>query len=1167
MSESAGDKAICQGDVIAAERAAILRARGDAEGAAGADSGDKDFVGVSNSGGGVRAGAVSLGFLMGLHEQGLLRFVDYLSTVSGGGYAGAVLTAERAAAQDSQDQSRCLFGDRAGASGARPTVPGGLARLRELVAQCNYLIRNQSWMSRALLGVAAMGTVSICAMIFVTAFLAWFFRLLYLPPVLEFLKVLGFEGDLVVPMTPACGMFLLWLLCWCLSFFRHYRKATGRTAAYVFRGFLFCVVLGVTMIAVTGDVDVEQFMRHTGVSKDLWQQVAGLGGWLKSGILALIGASLIPYFRPSALLRSGRERAAGPKKFLFILARNGLLLGIPLISFGILAREDISAWNRDRDYRFEFKDLLSVLAPFTLETGPELLLFREFERVQQRGPDAGKPLENLQTFLAGRLFTGPVRDEWENYRWLQREYEVLNAGGSDAAESVQLSRLNLVNERSRLERLAMLLGHLLVWEQPSAEGSAFARMRYLLSEMRKSQRKLMFLLNTAMLDPDFVAAIHQNRQDLAKSQQSGSAATAASSEEILKIEAMYERLWSPFGGAAKRANCKPYVRLVEQMASSEKRLKDAGESGEAGDISEILEVPASLQPLYGLMWEGANGDRRNDFDTERFLSSLLKCNHLLVAAAFPGAIRKRDDSAEIFSSVVHTRDQEVRWSIMVWSFWVALVLSAVCDLNSLSWHGFYSRQLGMFWIRAGYENYTELTLKVLAGKGLARPLHLMNAAVCLTGEARSGDQGYGDNPDHFLISPMFCGSARGGIGFVDTGKSLYGDLQLSDAIALSGAALSPWATNNPLVRVLLLVLNLRTGLWLPNPAKITRGALQRRSWDIIDRHLFSPLRWLALRFVPAGTWTLQARAPEQWSHLLVTDGGHYENLGIESLLQRRCRLIVAVDASEDANYEFQGLATVMNRARIRDGLQFFDADSRTPFQFPTRVVPDEKTGYSAERIVAIRVEYPERNGAVQEGLLLIVKSALLSSDPFELQQHRKEYSAFPNDPTSDQFFAPDKFEAYRFLGFTAACQMAERLGLSKSSNAQQFIEAVRLKYFGASDPAKLPGELEATLKEYVNSADGEPAVRDLGQRKLLRILELLEQDSRWATMKPEDVLPDGEWFAEALRDLQRNVFFRSRESVLKQLLRWLQREPSVADSSPRGLRRARRGSGQVDEQR
>ncbi|MBK1833158.1 GMC family oxidoreductase [Roseibacillus ishigakijimensis] len=50
-----------------------------------------DTLGLALSGGGVRSATFSLGFLQALAEKNLLRRVDYLSTVSGGGYAGGFL--------------------------------------------------------------------------------------------------------------------------------------------------------------------------------------------------------------------------------------------------------------------------------------------------------------------------------------------------------------------------------------------------------------------------------------------------------------------------------------------------------------------------------------------------------------------------------------------------------------------------------------------------------------------------------------------------------------------------------------------------------------------------------------------------------------------------------------------------------------------------------------------------------------------------------------------------------------------------------------------------------------------------------------------------------------------------------------------------------------------
>src|SRR5271157_1997311 len=52
---------------------------------------DEHLTGISFSGGGIRSGTFAVGLLQGLSSLGLLRRFDYLSTVSGGGYAGGWL--------------------------------------------------------------------------------------------------------------------------------------------------------------------------------------------------------------------------------------------------------------------------------------------------------------------------------------------------------------------------------------------------------------------------------------------------------------------------------------------------------------------------------------------------------------------------------------------------------------------------------------------------------------------------------------------------------------------------------------------------------------------------------------------------------------------------------------------------------------------------------------------------------------------------------------------------------------------------------------------------------------------------------------------------------------------------------------------------------------------
>src|SRR5262245_3344993 len=76
--------------VLIAEREEIAESRAHRYESADAQVDDPaTYVGLALSGGGIRSATFSLGVLQAMHDLGALRSVDYLSTVSGGGFCGS----------------------------------------------------------------------------------------------------------------------------------------------------------------------------------------------------------------------------------------------------------------------------------------------------------------------------------------------------------------------------------------------------------------------------------------------------------------------------------------------------------------------------------------------------------------------------------------------------------------------------------------------------------------------------------------------------------------------------------------------------------------------------------------------------------------------------------------------------------------------------------------------------------------------------------------------------------------------------------------------------------------------------------------------------------------------------------------------------------------------
>ncbi len=297
------------------------------------------------------------------------------------------------------------------------------------------------------------------------------------------------------------------------------------------------------------------------------------------------------------------------------------------------------------------------------------------------------------------------------------------------------------------------------------------------------------------------------------------------------------------------------------------------------------------------------------------------------------------------------------------------------------------------------ENRNNIPISEIDPQGKA-PYLLMNAVVNLPSSKlpklreRKGD--------FFLFSRRFCGSPV--TRYTETPKwvSRNETLDLATAVAISGAAVAPQMglLSISAARALLSFLNVRLGFWVLNPHLTYKGFRK------------VPGAWQLLREM----FAYRMDADEPW--VMLTDGAHLENSGVYELLRRRCRFIVAIDASADPNGKFDTLLTLARHARIDFGIRI------EPKLDDLRVDPD--TGLAPAHGIMCDVIYPDLiNPDGCKAVMLYIKTAVTGNEPALIQAYQDANPAFPNQSTLDQFFDEHQFEAYRRLGVHSAESLFE----------------------------------------------------------------------------------------------------------------------------------------------
>ena len=309
-------------------------------------------------------------------------------------------------------------------------------------------------------------------------------------------------------------------------------------------------------------------------------------------------------------------------------------------------------------------------------------------------------------------------------------------------------------------------------------------------------------------------------------------------------------------------------------------------------------------------------------------------------------------------------------------------------------------------------------------------MHVVNVALNLVGGERLAWQERKAAP--FTISPLHCGSHY--VGYRRARE--YGGrdgITLGTAAAISGAALSSnmgYHSSSSAVTFVLTLFNARLGWWLGNPG--IRGSDRvRGACTFQEGYPSSSIRPLVFE---AFGLTDDTRRD-----VLLSDGGHFDNLGLYEMVLRRCRYIVLVDGSQDPHGKFEDLGSAVRKIRIDLGIpiEFRDLD---------RILPDRdvaaKSGPGREKgaYCAIgRIQYRAVDPGADPGTLIYIKPTMHGTEPADVRQYAATDPDFPHQSTLDQLFDESQFESYRALGSHAIDQLC---GPAGDLTLPQFLSAI-----------------------------------------------------------------------------------------------------------------------------
>lgn len=392
-------------------------------------------------------------------------------------------------------------------------------------------------------------------------------------------------------------------------------------------------------------------------------------------------------------------------------------------------------------------------------------------------------------------------------------------------------------------------------------------------------------------------------------------------------------------------------------------------------------------------------------------------------------------------------DQTPSYKRIFCVFFISLVIAFSMawrlNINSLSLHTLYKDRLKRAYLGAlenedgDNKQSNEDAKRVLINdflpdNGYAGPYPIINATLNLTKGAELSWQQR--KAASFVFTPLHYGYASNHRHTEERDKNVGKDAYRSwdnskfypeDAMAISGAAASPSMgyRSSGALAFIMTVFNVRLGQWFGNPKinNIHTGPTGQGLWYLL-KELFG--------------WS-----DDRGKFVYLSDGGHFENLGIYELVRRRCRYIVACDAGEDPDMEFGDLANAIEKCRTDFGIPIsIDVE---------QMKKDKESGNSGSHYAIGTIEYTKVDSkSSSDGILVYIKASLTGDEPMDIKSYKTQHDTFPHQTTMNQMFDESQFEVYRTLGIHVIKDVFGRVSheIRDSNNVEKFFYDLSWNY-------------------------------------------------------------------------------------------------------------------------